>query len=200
MEELIWLQGFCDTDFSKEEFKKLFFESSKLDMKDYVEEKNGFSYISWINAWKHFVDLFPDATYSILRNAEGGVAFGNSTNGYMVYTSVKANGKTLPMWLPVMDFKNKSMLNPTSMDFNKAVMRCLVKNIGMFGVGWYVYAGEDLPFNYDDICKWSDEQLRNELSSNKIVMAHFEKQKLVLEEMPRDKLIEYTARMFGVKK
>ena len=28
---------------------------------------------------------------------------------------------------------------------NKAIMRCLVKNLAMFGLGLYVYAGEDLP-------------------------------------------------------
>lgn len=30
-------------------------------------------------------------------------------------------------------------------DINKAVMRCLVKNLAMFGLGLYIYAGEDLP-------------------------------------------------------
>ena len=29
-------------------------------------------------------------------------------------------------------------------DVNKAIMRCLVKNLAMFGLGLYVYAGEDL--------------------------------------------------------
>lgn len=33
----------------------------------------------------------------------------------------------------------------TMFDINKAIMRCLVKNIGMFGLGLYIYAGEDLP-------------------------------------------------------
>lgn len=32
-------------------------------------------------------------------------------------------------------------------DINKAVMRCLVKNLAMFGLGLYIYAGEDLPEN-----------------------------------------------------
>ena len=30
-------------------------------------------------------------------------------------------------------------------DVNKTVMRCLVKNLAMFGLGLYIYAGEDLP-------------------------------------------------------
>lgn len=30
-------------------------------------------------------------------------------------------------------------------DINKAIMRCLVKNLSMFGLGLYIYRGEDLP-------------------------------------------------------
>ena len=33
----------------------------------------------------------------------------------------------------------------TMFDVNKTVMRCLVKNMAMFGLGLYIYAGEDLP-------------------------------------------------------
>jgi hypothetical protein len=30
-------------------------------------------------------------------------------------------------------------------DVNKTIMRCLTKNLAMFGLGLYIYAGEDLP-------------------------------------------------------
>ena len=30
-------------------------------------------------------------------------------------------------------------------DVNKTIMRCLVKNLAMFGLGLYIYSGEDLP-------------------------------------------------------
>lgn len=33
----------------------------------------------------------------------------------------------------------------TAFDVNKTIMRCLVKNLAMFGLGLYIYAGEDLP-------------------------------------------------------
>ena len=33
----------------------------------------------------------------------------------------------------------------TMFDVNKTIMRCLVKNLAMFGLGLYIYAGEDLP-------------------------------------------------------
>lgn len=39
-------------------------------------------------------------------------------------------------------------------DVNKAIMRCLVKNLAMFGLGLYVYAGEDLP---DDVTQPADD-------------------------------------------
>ena len=38
----------------------------------------------------------------------------------------------------------------TMFDVNKAIMRCLVKNLAMFGLGLYIYAGEDLP---EDVAK-----------------------------------------------
>jgi hypothetical protein len=51
----------------------------------------------------------------------------------------------MKMHLPVMDFKNQAVKNPTSVDINKAMMRCLAKCIATFGIGLYIYSGEDLP-------------------------------------------------------
>ena len=33
----------------------------------------------------------------------------------------------------------------TMFDINTAIMRCLVKNLAMHGLGLYIYAGEDIP-------------------------------------------------------
>jgi len=44
-----------------------------------------------------------------------------------------------------MDHRNKAILEPNMFDINKTVMRCLTKNLAMFGLGLYIYAGEDLP-------------------------------------------------------
>jgi hypothetical protein len=49
------------------------------------------------------------------------------------------------MWLPVMDFRNKAVVNPSSVDINKAKMRCLTKCFSQFGLGHYIYAGDDTP-------------------------------------------------------
>ena len=43
------------------------------------------------------------------------------------------------------EFIEKICESATMFDINKTIMRCLVKNFAMFGLGLYIYAGEDLP-------------------------------------------------------
>ena len=43
------------------------------------------------------------------------------------------------------EFFEKTVNAATMFDVNKTLMRCLVKNLAMFGLGLYIYAGEDLP-------------------------------------------------------
>jgi hypothetical protein len=49
------------------------------------------------------------------------------------------------MWLPVMDFRHKAIANPDARAISDAKMRCMVKCFALFGLGHYIYAGEDLP-------------------------------------------------------
>ena len=143
------------------EIKEKFQELYSLDVNKYVEKKNDLSYLSWSYAWAEFKKIYPDATYEVKMDENGRCYFGDEEIGYMVYTSVLAGGLNYGMWLPVMDGANKAMkLKPykyqtrfgektvdaiSMFDVNKTVMRCLVKNLAMFGLGLYIYAGEDLP-------------------------------------------------------
>ena len=43
------------------------------------------------------------------------------------------------------EYSEKHCEAATMFDVNKSIMRCLVKNLAMFGLGLYIYAGEDLP-------------------------------------------------------
>ena len=131
-----------------------------INVNDKVEKKGNLSYLSWAWAWDTFKKECPDATYSIAKNAEGMPYFANEA-GVMVYTKVTVDGVTHEMWLPVMDGQNKAMKATaytyttrqgektveafTMFDVNKTLMRCLVKNMAIFGLGLYIYAGEDLP-------------------------------------------------------
>jgi DNA-directed RNA polymerase subunit RPC12/RpoP len=143
------------------EIREKFQELYSLNVNQYVEKKNDLSYLSWSYAWAEFKKIYPDATYEIKKDERGRCYFGDENIGYMVYTSVTAGGLTYEMWLPVMDGANKAMRDlaytyttrygektceaMTMFDVNKTVMRCLVKNLAMFGLGLYIYAGEDLP-------------------------------------------------------
>ena len=122
-----------------------FEQLANMNFNEYIEKKNGLSYLSWSIAWQEFCKVYPDATYTIKKDEQMNCAFGNEKIGYMVFTTVTVEGLTHEMWLPVMDFKNKSLLNPTTFDINKALMRCMVKNLAMFGLGLYIYSGSDLP-------------------------------------------------------
>ncbi len=122
-----------------------FLELFKLDVNENVEKKGQFKYLSWAWAWAEFLKFYPNATYEIIKNPNGLPFFSDATVGGMVYTKVKVGSITHEMWLPIMDMKNQSKKVFDMMDVNKAVMRCLVKNLAMFGLGLYIYAGEDLP-------------------------------------------------------
>jgi hypothetical protein len=128
---------------------------SSINVNDHVEKKDGLTYLSWAWAWSVTKKECPDASYQILPTDY------DEDLGFMCHTSVTIEGQTLEMWLPVMDGKNKSMKKKaysyttkygekqveaaTTFDINKTIMRCLVKNLAMFGLGIYIYAGEDLP-------------------------------------------------------
>ena len=158
-------------DATADEKRAIYFDALySLDLRDKVEKYNDLTYLSWANAWAEFKRCYPSATYRIIKNPETNLPyFADPLIGIMVYTEVTVNGITHEMWLPVMNASNKSMkLEPysyqvwdkfkkqyvektveaaTMFDINKTIMRCLVKNLAMFGLGLCIYAGEDFPEN-----------------------------------------------------
>jgi hypothetical protein len=144
-----------------------FEELYNLNVNENVEKKNGLSYLSWAWAIAEVLKKQPSMTYEILRFENNLPYIFDEKTGYMVFTRVTISGITREMWLPVMDSANKTMLDheytyevknyktgeitekkvaaATMFDINKTIMRCLTKNLAMFGLGLYIYAGEDLP-------------------------------------------------------
>lgn len=117
-----------------------------INVNDHTEKKNGLTYLSWAWAWGEVKKRFPDAFYTIYEN-ENGWFYHTDGATCWVKTGVTINGLELVEYLPVMDFKNKSIPvgNVTSFDVNKAIQRSLTKAIARHGLGLYIYAGEDLP-------------------------------------------------------
>lgn len=143
---------------------------SAINCNDKTEKKNGLTYLSWAWAWGIVKEKCPDANYRV-RLYDGRPYLFDPNLGYMVTTEVTINGETIEMNLPVMDGANKAQkhitysysvkeykngkytgnfieknVEPATMfDINTAIMRCLTKNLAMFGLGHYIYAGEDIP-------------------------------------------------------
>jgi hypothetical protein len=117
-----------------------------IDVSAKVEKKAGLSYLSWAWAWAEFVKVYPTATYKVIKNQNGMPYFADES-GAFVYTEVTVESLTHEMWLPVMNHSNKALKVGAfnAFDVNKTIMRCLVKNLAMFGLGLYIYAGDDLP-------------------------------------------------------
>lgn len=156
---------------TKTKGKSVFETLNAINVNEHVEKKRTgeknpdgsekfLTYLSWVWAWGQVKQLYPDASYEV-RHWGDKPYLNDDQLGIMVETSVTIGGETITMWLPVMDSKNKAMKEhpytyktkygdktvdaATMFDINKAIMRCLAKNIAMFGLGLYIYAGEDLP-------------------------------------------------------
>ena len=152
--------------------KPIFKTLNEINVNKHTEKKQNLTYLSWAWAWAEVKKSYPQSTYQI-QMFNGKPYIYDEDLGYMVFTTLCIECETLEMWLPVMDGANKAMLNKdytyqvkdwtetnkqgktimkekvcskaTMFDINKTIMRCLVKNIAMFGLGLYLYAGEDLP-------------------------------------------------------
>ena len=155
---------------NENEKRTVFNTLNKVDVSLITKDKGGKTYLSWAHAWAEVKKKFDSVSYEIERFNGLPYLYDDNT-GYMIFTSVTIDEETHPMWLPVMDGANNAMkkeryfyevkewvnrkptgnmikkwVEPATMfDINKAIMRCLVKNLAMFGLGLYIYQGEDIP-------------------------------------------------------
>lgn len=129
------------------ENKKNYFEELYgIDVNEKTEKKGNLTYLSWAWAWAEVKKKHPDANYTIYENKDG---WNYHTDGKTAWvkTGVTVAGIEHIEYLPVMDFKNKSipLSAVTSFDVNKTIQRALTKACARHGLGLYIYAGEDLP-------------------------------------------------------
>mgnify|MGYP003347004254 FL=1 len=132
-----------------------FISSSLLDRKEsinkllstnvnnHTEKKGNLTYLSWAWAWAEALKADEDATYKV--EMFGDKCYMDINGTAMVFVTVTMFRKAVTCQLPVMDFKNKAILNPDAFAVNTAIMRCMTKALSLHGLGLYIYAGEDLP-------------------------------------------------------
>lgn len=125
---------------------RVFGELNAVNVNGKTEKKNGLTYLSWAWAWAEVKKRFPTAAYTVYEDGNGNFYHTDGLTCW-VKTGVTIEGLEHIEYLPVMDFKNKSIpaSSVTSTDVNKAIQRSLTKACARHGLGLYIYAGEDLP-------------------------------------------------------
>lgn len=120
----------------------------KINVNDHIEKKNGLSYLSWAWAWREALKADQNATFDVktFKHDEYTELPYMQVNGTgMVWVTVTMFGQPRTCMLPVMDYKNKPILNPDAFAVNTAIMRCMTKALALHGLAIYIYAGDDLP-------------------------------------------------------
>jgi hypothetical protein len=126
----------------------------KINVNDHTEKKNNLTYLSWAWAWAEVLKADPAATFKVemFTDRHGLVVpYMHMGNSCMVWVSVTIFNKPIVCQLPVLDYRNKCIAEPTAFDVNTSIMRCLTKGIALHGLGLYIYAGEDLPETDDAV-------------------------------------------------
>ena len=123
----------------KESINKLL----STNVNNHTEKKGNLTYLSWAWAWAEALKADEDATYKV--EMFGDKCYMDINGTAMVFVTVTMFGKAMTCQLPVMDFRNKAILNPDAFAVNTAIMRCMTKALSLHGLGLYIYAGEDLP-------------------------------------------------------
>jgi hypothetical protein len=117
---------------------KTYEELRAINVNAHTEKKGQLTYLSWAWAVDILLQNDPEAVWEYREPV-------NFCDTMMVFCTVTAFGKNMTAQLPVMDHKNKAIVNPDAMSVNTAMQRCLAKAIALHGIGLYIYAGEDLP-------------------------------------------------------
>ena len=122
----------------------------KINVNEHTEKKQNLTYLSWAWAWTEALKADPRATFEVKtfkHDQYTEVPYMDVNGTAIVWVTVTMLGMSRTCMLPVMDHRNKAIQKPDAFQVNTAIMRCMTKTLGLFGLGLYIYAGEDLPMD-----------------------------------------------------
>ena len=110
---------------SKTKLKKTVFDTlSSINVNDKTEKKGNLTYLSWAWAWAEVKKNYPNVERKVYENVNQCNYF---TDGKSCWVKIGITIENIEHidYLPIMDFKNKSIPldNITSFDVNKAIQR-----------------------------------------------------------------------------
>ena len=124
------------------DFDNHFARLNGLNVNEHVEQKGGFSCLSWPCAVVQLRPVHPSATWEVRRF--NGLPYLVTETGVLVEIAVTVNGVTLSQIQPVLDGRNRPLLTPSAFDINSSLQRCLVKAVALHGLSLYICAGKGL--------------------------------------------------------
>lgn len=145
----------------KPNFADKFRELNSRDVSAHVEKKQNLNYLSWAYVQQELTKEDPtyeekviEFPYPDSNNENFFVPYLKTNEGYMVCVELTVFGVTKREWLPVLDYRNKPVTVGSAtaiFDINKATKRCMVKCAAKFGLGNYLYLGEESPDASDEL-------------------------------------------------
>ena len=126
--------------------KNYFEQLATISVKDKIEKKGNFNYLSWANAWAMIKMKYPNAQRVVYESEHTGLNFFSDGTTAYVKVGVIVNDIEHIDYLPIMDYRNKSITldKITSMDVNTAIQRSTAKAVAMHGLGLSLWVGEDI--------------------------------------------------------
>ena len=135
------------------EAKKGIYETLReINVNEHTEKKGNLTYLSWVWALDQLYLHYPAAEVEVHKNPDGWPYW---TDGRTCWVDVEVKIPTMSQnymsrrefAYPIMNYQNKSIPldKVTSFDVNTSIQRAITRCIARFGLGFYIYAGEDLP-------------------------------------------------------
>lgn len=179
----------------KPNFADKFRELNSRDVNAHVEKKQNLNYLSWAYVQQELTKEDPtyeekviEFPYPDSNNENFFVPYLKTNEGYMVCVELTVFGVTKREWLPVLDYRNKPVAIGSStaiFDINKAIKRCMVKCAAKFGLGNYLYLGEEVPSANDNDITELEERINQFVTSS--------------QEKGRDATLDKTMRWLGIQ-
>lgn len=124
----------------------------EINVNEHTEQKGSLTYLSWVWALDQLYLHYPGAEVEVHKNPDGWPYW---TDGRTCWVDVEVKIPTMSQnymtrreyAYPIMNYQNKSIPfdKVTSFDVNTSIQRAVTRCIARFGLGFYIYAGEDLP-------------------------------------------------------
>jgi len=122
-------------------FKEIWDTLSAIDVSEYTEQKMNLTYLSWARAVMLVSNVY-EMKYKFCDI--NGLPYRLLPDGSAeVITEITIGKHKRQMALPIMDYKNNPVKDIDARQLNDNRMRCLVKNLAMFGLGMSVFAQWD---------------------------------------------------------